>query len=300
MRTYSPLRYPGGKSSLAGLLARFIEANSLRGCAYFEPFAGGAGAALQLLQDGVVSELRLNDLDPRIYAFWHSVLTEHERFIDAIMSVELNLEEWRKQRDICLHPKGHSTFDVGFSAFYLNRCNRSGILLGSAPIGGYSQTGTWRIDARFYRKTLAERIVQLAEQRDRIQLSNDDARRFLAKNLPADKGRRQVFIYLDPPYVSNGNRLYLNNYRERDHGKLAHHLRRQRDANWVVSYDDTELIRKLYADCNISEIPLQYSLQQKKQTYELLITPPYLQHPPCSDTACDNQPSFDLQVVKRP
>ena len=73
MRAYSPLRYPGGKGSLADLLARFVEVNGLRGCAYFEPFAGGAGAALQLLQDGVVSELRLNDLDPRIYAFWHAV-----------------------------------------------------------------------------------------------------------------------------------------------------------------------------------------------------------------------------------
>ena len=161
-------------ASLADLLARFVEANGLRGCAYFEPFAGGAGAALKLLLDGVVSELRLNDLDPRIYAFWHTVLTEHERFVNAIMSVELSLKQWRKQRDICLQPNQHSTFDLGFAAFYMNRCNRSGILLGSAPIGGYSQTGTWRIDARFYRQTLAERIIRIAEQRERIQIANDE------------------------------------------------------------------------------------------------------------------------------
>ena len=285
---------------MAGLLARFVEVNELRGCAYFEPFAGGAGAALQLLQEGIVSELRLNDLDPRIYAFWHAALTEHQRFVDAIMSVEVSLGEWRRQRNICLQPNLHSTFDVGFATFYLNRCNRSGILLGSGPIGGYSQTGTWRIDARFYRQTLAQRIIKLADHREQIRLSNDDAVRFLARNLPVDKSREQVFVYLDPPYVSNGNRLYLNNYQAKDHGRLAHHLRRQRATNWMVSYDDTQLIRRLYEDCNISDIPLQYSLQQKKNTCELLITPPHLEAPAELDFAYGTQPGPDLEVVHTP
>lgn len=299
MRAYSPLRYPGGKGSLANLLARFVEVNGLRGCAYFEPFAGGAGAALQLLQEGVVSELWLNDLDPRIYAFWRAVLTEHDRFVDAIMSVELSLDQWQKQRDICLQPSRHSTFDVGFATFYLNRCNRSGILLGSAPIGGYSQTGDWHIDARFYRQTLAQRIVNLADQRDRIRLFNDDALRFLAKNLPVEKSREEVFIYLDPPYVSNGSRLYLNNYQAKDHGKLAHYLRRQRTVNWVVSYDDTQLIRRLYEDCNVFDISLQYSLQKKRKTYELLITPPCLETPRRFDLAYSSQPSPNLEVMHK-
>ena len=300
MRAYSPLRYPGGKGSLPDLLARFVEANGLRGCAYFEPFAGGAGAALKLLLDGVVSELRLNDLDPRIYAFWHAVLTEHERFVNAIMSVELSLKQWRKQRDICLHPNQHSTFDLGFAAFYLNRCNRSGILLGSAPIGGYSQTGTWRIDARFYRQTLAERIIRIAEQRERIQIANDDALTFLTKNLPRGKRRKQVFVYLDPPYVSKGSRLYLNNYHAKDHGNLAQYLRRQQMVHWVASYDDTKLIRRFFAGCNISDIPLQYSLQQKKKMYELLITPSYLETPAELASACATQSSPDPEVVHTP
>ena len=300
MRAYSPLRYPGGKAALAGLLAQVIEANGLRGCPYFEPFAGGAGAALQLLLDGVVSELRLNDLDPRIYAFWRAALDEHERFVDMIMSVELTLEQWRKQKDICLQPNQHSTFDLGFAAFYLNRCNRSGILLGSAPIGGYSQTGTWRIDARFYRQTLADRITKLAKQRERIHIANDDARRFLARNLPTGNRREQVFVYLDPPYVSNGNRLYMNNYQAKNHSKLAHHLRRQRVVNWVVSYDDTLLIRRLYGDCKVSDIPLRYSLQQKRKTNELLITPRHLQTPPDLVPATCTFPSPSLQAVNAP
>ena len=300
MRARSPLRYPGGKAALASLLTQFIEGNGLRGCIYFEPFVGGAGAALQLLIEGVVSEVRLNDLDARIYAFWQAALDEHDRFVDMIMSVELSLEQWRKQRDICLHPNQHDTFDLGFAAFYLNRCNRSGILLGSAPIGGYSQAGAWRLDARFYRQTLADRISKLAEHRERIHLSNDDALRFLAKNLPVGDQPEQVFVYLDPPYVSNGNRLYMNNYQARDHGKLAHHLRRQTTVNWVVSYDDTRLIRRLYEDCRVSDIPLRYSLQRKRETKELLITPRHLQTPPELVPTIHGVPSPSSQAVNSP
>ncbi len=300
MRTYSPLRYPGGKGSLAGLLGCFIETNGLRECRYFEPFAGGAGAALRLLREGVVSELLLNDLDPKIYAFWQAILNEHERFADAIMSVELNVNQWRKQKEICLQPTLHSTFDLGFATFYLNRCNRSGILLGSAPIGGYSQTGTWRMDARFNRQALAERIVRVAEQRDQIQVTNDDALRFLTTHLPKGNRRKQVFVYLDPPYVSKGSRLYLNDYDTKDHGKLARYLRRQQSVQWVASYDDSQLIRGLYADCNISDIGLQYSLQQKKKTFELLITPPYVQRPSAWVSSCGPEPIPNQQMVQTP
>ena len=212
MRAYSPLRYPGGKGSLAGILGCFVETNGLRGCRYFEPFAGGAGAALRLLHEGVVSELLLNDLDRRIYAFWQAILNEHERFVDAIMSVELNVNQWKKQKEICLQPNRHSTFDLGFATFYLNRCNRSGILFGSGPIGGYSQIGAWRIDARFYRQTLAERIVRVAEQRDRIQVTNDDALRFLTTHLPRGKRRKQIFVYLDPPYPQSTEDMTVSAY----------------------------------------------------------------------------------------
>ena len=41
MRYLSPLRYPGGKGCLSEFLQNVVEVNGLRGCAYFEPFAGG-------------------------------------------------------------------------------------------------------------------------------------------------------------------------------------------------------------------------------------------------------------------
>ena len=165
MRYDSPLRYPGGKASLASFLRRTIEMNDLHGCTYFEPFAGGAGAALRLLREKVVSEVRINDLDVRIIAFWNAVLGERERFVEAILTVPLSVAEWQKQREIYRRGDTSKSFDLGFATFYLNRCNRSGVLFRAAPIGGREQSGKWRIDARFNRAALAERVVAIWHRR---------------------------------------------------------------------------------------------------------------------------------------
>ena len=284
MRYDSPLRYPGGKASLSAFLVRTIELNDLSGCAYFEPFAGGAGAALRLLREGVVSELHLNDLDIRITSFWHAVLNEPERFAEAILSVPLNIAEWKKQQEICQSADIDRRFELGFATFYLNRCNRSGVLLRAAPIGGHIQRGPWRIDARFNRATLAERIIAISRKRERIHVTNMDALEFLVHHLPRGLDRRRVFVYLDPPYHSNGNRLYLNHYQDRDHRSLARYMQRQRTLNWVMSYDDAAPIRTMYASCTIGHVSTRYSLQRKQQTHELVIAPSHVRLP--ASVAC--------------
>lgn len=275
----SPLRYPGGKVSLAPFLAKTIALNGLSGCAYFEPYAGGAGAALRLLREGVVSELRLNDLDPCITAFWQAALNQPQRFADAILSVPLSITEWRRQQDICLRADRRIPFELGFAAFYLNRCNRSGVLLGAAPVGGYTQAGKWKIDARFNRENLAKRIFSISRYRKQIHITNMDAIAFLVKHLPRGRERKRVFAYLDPPYHSNGDRLYLNFYKEQDHKNLACYIQRQGTLKWVMSYDDTPFVRKIYSTYVISHFSLQYSLQRKQQARELVIAPSHVRLP---------------------
>ncbi len=279
MKFDSPLRYPGGKTPLANFLIEVIELNNLVGCSYFEPFAGGAGAALRLLRKGVISELHLNDLDHRITAFWNAVLKEPERFVEAILSVPVSVEEWKRQKGVYLSAETNKPFDVGFSVFYLNRCNRSGIVFGGAPIGGYAQSGKWRIDARFYRESLAERVLAIAKKREQIHVTNMDAVPFLIKHLPRGNARKRVFAYLDPPYWSNGDRLYMNFYKDRDHKTLSRYVQQQATLNWVMSYDDTHFVRDLYKTCGIFHLSLQYSLQHRLRAQELLIAPFRIQLP---------------------
>ncbi len=276
MKLESPLRYPGGKASLSNFLIDVIDLNDLRGCEYFEPYAGGAGAALRLLETGAVNKIHLNDADRRISAFWQSAIHHTEEFIAKINSIELTIDEWHKQKAISQSPSRAKVLDLGLSTFYLNRCNRSGVL-SAGPIGGYAQEGKWRMDVRFNRETLINRIRSIGSMREAITISSSDALEFLKEKLPRGSARSRVLVYLDPPYVEQARRLYLNSYESRDHVFVAAHMRKQKVLPWVMSYDDCELVRSLYAnDCSVSNIPVKYSLNKKRVSNELLIAPPHM------------------------
>lgn len=279
MKPDSPLRYPGGKASLSDFLQDVIDLNDLRDCNYFEPYAGGAGAALRLLQDGAVSTIYLNDADRRIYAFWKSVLHHTDAFVERIEQADLSIEEWRKQKAISDSPRKAKIFELGFSTFYLNRCNRSGVL-GAGPIGGYAQDGEWKLGVRFNRETLSERVRNIGVKRNSIRVSCLDALDFLKSKLPRGVARTKVMVYLDPPYVEKARRLYLNAYDEKDHSCVASYMQKQKILHWVMSYDDSNLVRSLYCGrCFVSNMPVRYSMNKKRVSNELLIAPQYLTLP---------------------
>jgi len=139
-RYKTPLRYPGGKQKLAPFILEVMKENELVGGHYAEPYAGGAGVAIDLLLSGKVSHIHLNDTCPGIYAFWRSVLTQTEALCRRISRASMTIEEWRRHKEILSRPTEHEQIDVGFSMFYLNRCNRSGIISGGV-IGGLKQGG---------------------------------------------------------------------------------------------------------------------------------------------------------------
>lgn len=279
MKFLSPLRYPGGKAILSNFLRAVIAENDLTGCRYFEPFAGGAGAALTLLESGDVSKISLNDADYRIYAFWHSALHQTAEFVERIFTIPLTITEWRRQHAICSSPEKHEVFEVGFAAFYMNRCNRSGVLTGAGPIGGYDQQSEWTISARFNRDTLSQRISHIGSLKSSIEIYNEDAIDFLKIALPSGLGRQKVFAYLDPPYVVKGQRLYLNAYDSDSHKALSKYILSQNALRWLMSYDDCELIRDLYETCEKASLEIRYSLQERKSGAELVISPHSLKLP---------------------
>lgn len=258
---------------MASCLADIILFNNVEMGAYYEPYAGGAGAALYLLYHGFVERLYLNDADYTIYAFWKSVLNNTDLLLNRIHDVELSVEEWLRQKLILKSPKEYSTFEVGFAAFFLNRCSRSGILSNSGPIGGYNQRGKWTIDVRFNKMNLIKRIKKIADYRKVISVTNQDALDFLKQKLPKGRNRNNIFVYLDPPYFKNGRTLYVNYYEESDHLMLSRYMKSQKILSWVMTYDNVQYIRDLYRDNRIYEFSLTYSVQEKKKGSEILIVP---------------------------
>lgn len=267
----SPLRYPGGKTALADILQSILYRNALQGCTLIEPFAGGAGASLYLLDAGHVDRIIINDADPSIFAFWRSITRNTDRFIEKILNVDLTIDEWRKQKAIYSSPRGASQFELGFSTFYLNRCNRSGIIKSGGPIGGILQVGEWKIDARFNRENLAERIRDIASFGERIAVLGLDAVRLIGDldNL-CGVGKRLVFA--DPPYYVKGQELYLNHYEDSDHLRFSQVLRHSKSFPWVLTYDNVHRIRELYRGLKMFHYKLRYSAHHSSpQGAELFI-----------------------------
>lgn len=275
-RSFSPLRYPGGKTGLLEVVGSILRLNELDRRPYAEPFAGGAGLALGLLYGGHVSEIHLNDIDPSIWAFWHSVLNDTDRFVDRIMMADLSIAGWRHHREVYLAEDLSSPFDLGFAAFFLNRTNRSGIIKGAGVIGGLDQKGTYKLDCRFNRKDLARRVQRVAKYRSRIFLYRLDAIDFIRTadtELP-----HQAFLCIDPPYFNKGSSLYTSFYRSDDHAALAKEiLALQRP--WIVTYDQAPEICALYDERPLHKVQVYYSVQIKRTAGEILVPSPGLEIP---------------------
>lgn len=182
-RTYSPLRYPGGKTQLSRFVMQLLELNKLDDIVYVEPFAGGFGAGLELLFKNKVKSVIINDYDIAIYSIWYAILNETERLINDIKNIKINIKEWENQKNIynSLKENREYSYDLAFAAYFLNRTNISGIITGG-PIGGKNQSGNYKIDCRFNKNDLIRKIVKISEYKDKIQLYNMEANEFIEKS----------------------------------------------------------------------------------------------------------------------
>lgn len=274
MRYASPLRYPGGKAALASLLRAFRAQNGLEERAIAEPFAGGAGASLTLLYEGSAPSVLINDLDPAIRDFWWAALHRSSAFLEHLEASTPTVAEWESWRAEYHEP---STTKVrrGFAAFFLNRCNRSGIIEDGSVIGGLQQTGKWKIDARFNKVALRKRLEELAAHRDQIAVSGQDGIDFIDAT-----SEQQPFYFIDPPYFGKGPTLYMNGLDQPYHARLAEKLKSMVGATWVLTYDDCPEIRALYEGwAEVRSFSLRYAAAEKRMGREVFITPPGLRLP---------------------
>lgn len=265
---YSPLRYPGGKSKLSDYFRLLLHTNNLYDGIYIEPYAGGAGIGLNLLLQEIVKTIYINDIDKLIYAFWYSILNKTEKFCRKIKDIEINMQEWQKQKQIQENVEKYSLFQIGFSTFFLNRTNRSGVLKGGV-IGGKDQSSKYKIDARFNKEDLITRINRIALYKDRIKLFNLDAIEFISRI--SNELSSNSILYMDPPYYRKGKGLYENHYQHEDHVHISRYIRENISTNWLLTYDNVPIIRKLYEDFRFFEYSLSYSASSHYSGSELMI-----------------------------
>lgn len=262
MRYLSPLRYPGAKSGLAAVIAELVTESSKslgRPELFVEPFAGGASTSLRLAATGIVDRILLADADPLVTRFWQVAAADTDWLIDRMWDEPATLDRWDHWRSWT--PRRGSERDAAVKCLFLNRTTFSGILHGRAgPIGGRRQTGPYRLDCRFNKAALEQRLRFVGDLYDANKLVDvwckdwqntlRDVVEWYPQLLP-----NRVIAYLDPPYWEKSPRLYGMSFDPAGgyatsaamqdewlagiaHYKLAEYLRRRAQIRWILSYDN--------------------------------------------------------------
>jgi DNA adenine methylase len=269
MRYQSPLRYPGAKSGLAGVIGDLVTSAAAKlgkPELFVEPFAGGASTALRLAGAGIVNRVLIADADPLVARFWQVAAADTDWLIDRMMDEPVTLDRWDHWRN--WRPSDPQDRDTAVKCLFLNRTTFSGILHGRAgPIGGRKQESAYKIDCRFNKDALATRLRFIADLYRANRLVDvwckewQDTLGDIAERYPNLLPNR-VITYLDPPYWSKSPKLYRQSfdpaggYTERStaqpssplehpewldglaHYKLADYLRHHAQVRWILSYDD--------------------------------------------------------------
>lgn len=269
-RVMSPLRYPGSKVRITEMVAGLLEQNLLVGSHFFEPFAGGSAVSLSLLANGFVPTATWVERDPLIYAFWKMVKDQSENLLDRMMSGKVTLAAWRRMlplREIDKPTKANLA-ELGYAGLFFNRTCFSGIV-GAGPIGGMTQgSSSYKIDCRFNKKELAAAIRECAGILKKVDVRFGDGIAFLQKEglaMPA-----HAVVYVDPPYVTNGYKLYRYHFDRTDHEKLADAINDLR-VPWLMSYDNHDFIRDLYIGEQAKFVKTYQSLRGSKFVKEILL-----------------------------
>jgi DNA adenine methylase len=263
----SPLRYPGGKRRIVNFVKALFRENNLMDGHYAEPYCGGAGVALSLLFQEYSRKIHINDKSRSIYAFWHSVVHDSENFISLIDKTKISMKEWHRQREVQKVKETADLLSLGFSTFFMNRTNRSGIIAGGV-IGGLKQDGKWKLDVRYDKKSLIERVKKIAKYRRRISVYNLDAIDFIQNILPTIPS--PSLLNLDPPYYIKGQSVYDNFYEHDDHIEIAKVVSRL-DSPWIATYDNVSEIVGMYKRFRQRTYDLSYTAGTKQIGTEIMI-----------------------------
>jgi DNA adenine methylase len=252
MASKSPLRYPGGKTRAIPLLSTYIPEGKTT---LLSPFLGGGSFELHCRSRGMT--VHANDLFRPLYVFWKVLKerpTELQQRVQALCPVTKDAFAGYRRNILNMTDE----LEIATVYYIVNRCSFSGATF----CGGFSQqSATGRMN-----QSAIDRLTTVSLEN--ITLSNDDCVKFLIDHPQTE----HTLVYADPPY-------YIPTYvygkdgdmhEGFDHARFATELKKRSD--WVLSYNDCEYIRTLYADYRIETVQWSYGMSIKPSS-EVIIRP---------------------------
>lgn len=270
----SPLRYPGGKRLLLPVLGEYLD-KMVDGKSHFvDAFVGGGSILLFMAQKYPKLQLFANDKDAWISSLW-SVIADGKKLDElfALIDIEPTVEHFYRLNET---PTNDEPVQCAYRAIFFNKCCHQGRAvkdengrITSNPQGGKNQKSEYVIGCRYKPMDIKKKILnchELLKGRTTIACNDFSNYEILTKT--------DYPVYLDPPYVKAGSVCYLEHMQAAEHEALAAIL--QKRNNWLLSYDEHPLIRKLFSGNQVIDLSVRYSIDGRKKNWknktELLIS----------------------------
>ncbi|MGE3752809.1 MAG: DNA adenine methylase [Planctomycetota bacterium] len=234
------IRVPGSKKQHLSVLRPFLDPLINQTSTFVDLFVGGGSVLLDVAERYPDIPLVANDADEGIAALW-KVVGGAEPGVTALESM-LDVRPTRALWERLRAKVPEDPVEAAFAVIFLSRTSFGGSLVARAmkDIGSRYNPQGIRRQIRRARDLLYGRLV----------VSSMDAVAWLDEHR-ADQG---AVLFVDPPYVAEGNDLYRVGMSPREHAALRDRLR-DRD-NWVLTYRDHPTVRHLYRDwCDIHDSP---------------------------------------------
>lgn len=212
----SPFRYPGGKTWLVPYVRVWLKSLPKRPRLFVEPFAGGGIISMTVGFESLANQVSMIELDEDIAAVWKSIFGKDAKWLaDQIMGFDLTIENVRTE----LEKSPVTVRQKAFHTILKNRTFHGGIMAHGSGMIKHGESGKG-IKSRWYPQTLRDRIMAIADCKERFDFHTCDGIQFITENSkPQD-----VVFFIDPPYTAGGKgkragrRLYKHS--ELDHVAL--------------------------------------------------------------------------------
>lgn len=249
----SPLRYPGGKQKAIAQIAHYLPSTFKE---FREPFVGGGSVFFHISGKHPKLPCWVNDLNSELYYFWDQVKSNLSEVIEQIRVIKRETSDGRSlfQDLASAQTSKMSPLERAVRFFVLNRITFSGTI----ESGGYSAAS---FNGRFTESSI-ERLALLEGCFENTRVTNLDY------NILLQEPGEDVFIFLDPPYLSKTHsKLYgrkgdLHSYF--DHTRFATQMATC-PHKWLITYDDCEEVRNNFSFAHIYEWELQYGMNNYMQ-----------------------------------
>ena len=248
----SPLRYAGGKSLAVGYVVELLPENLSR---LVSPFMGGGSVEIACARELEI-EVIAYDIFDILCSYWQVQLSSPEELYRRLKQFEPSRDCFRQTKErLSAHWRDGETLDrVDLAAHYYFNSNTS---YGPHFLGWPSDV--YLNPVRY--STMLKKVRDFRAPNLKVECAGFE------DSIPR---HREDFLYCDPPYYLEDGKTFVGMYPHRNfpihHKGFRHDVLRDmlldHPGGFILSYNDCDVIRDWYSDCEMSTPKWQYTFGQ--------------------------------------